>query len=147
MNLIPKIAKILGMELDEEFKVITPANIEKRCRFHEAGNGVIYLEKYSEAYGQWTQENTDEIGRMVVGSYKVEKLPFEPKDGEEYWSVVFSPFSINRKELKVESFIWQESYITHYESKFCGNVFRTKAEAEREKNNVYKRLTGKEWGE
>ena len=139
MNLIPKIAKILGMELDEEFKVITPANIEKRCRFHEAGNGVVYLEKYSEAYNQWTQENAEEIGRIVVGNYKVEKFPFVPRKGDTYYIV-----SVVANE--VLSNIWK-GVTDDYCYKYCGNCFRTIEEAEREKNNVYKRLTGKEWGE
>ena len=141
MNLIPQIAKILGMELDEEFKVKTPANIEKRCRFHEAGNGVVYLEKYSEVYGQWTQENAEEIGRIVVGNYKVEKQPFKPKDGETYYTVQF--YRDNFKALKVTTCdtTWHGDF-SDYERKYYGNVFRTKAEAEFHKYEIYQKLTG-----
>ena len=144
MNLIPKIAEMLGVGLNEEFRVVTPANIEKTCRFYERGNGVVYLEKYNDAFNQWTQENTDEIGRIVVGSYKVEKLPFAPKELDEYWFL-----GTFNGEPKIYSTFWKtetgDNIMEHYARKYCGNVFRTKSEAEAHKYEIYKKLTGREW--
>ncbi len=140
MNILPEVAKALGIALNEEFNVITPANIKKLCRFYERGNGVIYLEKYNQAFNQWTQENTDEIGRIVVGSYKVEKLPFTPKKGEGYWYI-----GLYEGDPVVLYTTWNENTIQSYERKYCGNVFRTQEDAEFCKYEIYKLLTGKEW--
>ena len=138
MNLIPKLAEAIGVELGEEFKVITPANIEKRCRFYERGDGRVYLEKFNVAFNQWTQENTDEIGRIVTGNYDVMKIPFAPKEEEEYWTVGWS----SAQNIYTTKQHWANDE-EDYMCKYCDNVFRTCAEAEAKKIAVYERLTGK----
>ena len=142
MNLIPKLAESIGVELGEEFKVITPANIEKRCRFYERGDGKIYLEKFNVAFNQWTQENTDEIGRIVTGNYEVKRLPFEPKVGEYICFVIVS----EEAHPIVDKRRWSNCTFDLM-AKACGNVFRTEAEAEAHKYEIYERLTGRKWEE
>lgn len=141
MNLMAQIAKALEIDIGEEFKVITPANVEKKCRFFERGNEEVYLEKYNPIYGQWTQENTDEIGRIVVGNYKVEKLPYKPERGQMYWSVYWQDGAILPHVARTTF----DGTGIDYARKYCGNCFRTEEEAEREKYSVYEKLTGKEW--
>lgn len=139
MNLIPKIAEALDIGLDEPFEISTRDGY-KICRFFVRGNGVAYLEKYNKDFNQWTQENTDEIGKIVVGAYLVRKLPFEPKEGEEYWYVSWYIL----EPLHADKATWKNEGID-YKQKYCGNVFRTKAEAEKHKFEIYEKLTGKKW--
>lgn len=142
MNLIPKIAEALDIGLDEPFEISTRDGY-KICRFFVRSDGVTYLEKYNKAFNQWTQENTDEIGKIVVGAYLVRKLPFEPKKGDTYFRIV-----MNNTDncLEVASDTWS-GWTADYMCKFCGNCFRTKAEAEKHKYEIYEKLTGKKWEE
>lgn len=138
MNLIPKIAEALDIGLDEPFEISTRDGY-KICRFFVRGNGVAYLEKFNKDFNQWTQENTEEIGKIVVGAYLVRKLPFEPKEGEKYWCVVWAG-----NFLSVGASSWH-GVEDDYSNKYCGNCFRTEAEAERHKFEIYEKLTGKKW--
>ena len=138
MNLIPKIAEALDIGLDEPFEISTRDGY-KICRFFVRGNGVAYLEKFNKEFNQWTQENTDEIGKIVVGAYLVRKLPFEPKYGEKY-------FVVSVVDKTVCPYIWEET-TTDYCFKACGNCFRTEVEAEKHKYEIYEKLTGKKWEE
>lgn len=149
MNLIPKICELLGVEIGEEFNA-KHANIEKiltnskeEPAIFKFGNDGLYA-KCSDGSGDFFLIG---MGNFLKGDYEIVKLPFEPKENEEYWSVIFSPFSINRKELSVNRYIWQENYSCHYELKYCGNCFRTEAEAERHRFEIYEKLTGKKWEE
>lgn len=70
---------------------------------------------------------------------QVTKLPFRPTLGETYYRIRFSKW--NRGE-QVEIFKgeWEGDSIDYVNLK-VGNAFRTKAEAEAHKNEVYKNLT------
>ena len=140
MNLIPKIAEALDIGLDEPFEISTRDGY-KICRFFVRGNGVAYLEKYNKDFNQWTQENTDEIGKIVVGAYLVRKLPFEPKDGERYWYVYWTA-----EHISVTDIPFADGDM-HYHHKYCGNCFRTEVEAEKHKFKIYEKLTGRKWEE
>ena len=150
MNLIPKIAEALDIGLDEPFEISTRDGY-KICRFFVRGNGVAYLEKYNKDFNQWTQENTDEIGKIVVGAYLVRKLPFEPKYGEIYYSVmkfIAVPGLKDRETdaMKVITNKWCNS-TDDFMRKYCGNCFRTSEEAEKHKYEIYEKLTGRKWEE
>ena len=140
MNLIPKIAEALDIGLDEPFEISTRDGY-KICRFFVRGNGVAYLEKFNKEFNQWTQENTDEIGKIVVGAYLVRKLPFEPKYGERYWYVYWTAENIGVTDIPFED------DDMHYHHKYCGNCFRTEKEAEAHKYEIYEKLTGRKWEE
>ena len=70
-----------------------------------------------------------------------EEEKFKPKDGEEYWSVAWCG-----DYICVTNNMWNcKQMSSDYMRQYCGNCFHTKEEAEREKYNVYERLTGKKW--
>lgn len=75
MNLIPEIAKMLGVEVGEEFKVENDVCLH---RFTE--NGLEY-----NVCGVWSA--CARLNRILNGTDKIIKLPFEPKYGEKYWTV------------------------------------------------------------
>ena len=141
MNLIPKICELLGVEIGEEFKLKqTTGDIKSaKYRFRNIGNQIIY--EHTDICGDWTMCSAEEVGLLVLGKHEIVKLPFEPKDGEHYWYVLW-----NKDELGSSTSIWREN-IDHYQSKYCGNVFRKQSEAEAHKYEIYEKLMGKKWGE
>ena len=133
MNLIPKIAEMLGVELGEEFKINPLSGVYK---LYQDG----LLNKRDD--GKWY--NTTCLTPLLTGQYKIEKLPFDPKEGDTYY---FVSWSINRccqQIYAIKSTFCLTSGCAL--NKYSGNCFRTEAEAEAHKYEVYKKLTGEEWG-
>lgn len=138
MNLIPKLAEMLGVEIGEEFLLKAPfpnsgdITIDSPYRFRER------LElKISE--DEWKTSNYA-LEQLILGNFEIVKLPFEPKDGEMYYTVAW-----DREKIWCPDATWHE-YGEHYCRKYCGNVFRTKKEAEAHKYEIYEKLAGKKWG-
>ena len=133
MNLIPKIAEMLGVEIGEEFKVsIFKLSLWK----FDSYKGLLV--KHNEMQ-DWTEACGDQYMKLLNGFYQIEKLPFKPKDGEMYYTVAW-----DREKIWCPDATWRE-YGEHYCRKYCGNVFRTEKEAEAHKYEIYEKLTGKKW--
>ena len=134
MNLIPKIAELLGVEVGEEFE----AN-GKTVKFTEYG-----LIRYNnDGIGRewWSNAECTLIG-LINGTYKVKKPPFEPKDGERYWFIGLYD------EIPTVRYTTQhDAEMEHYERKYCGNKFRSHKEAYDKRFEIYEKLTGKKWEE
>ena len=142
MNLIPKIAELLGVEIEEEFKLKqTNGDIKSaKYRFRNIGDQIIY--ERTDCCGDWTMCSAEEVGLLVLGKHEVVKLPFKPKEGEIYWSVAWS----ETEHLIVVCTLHWISNDRCYADKYAGNCFRTEAEAEKHKYEIYEKLTGKKWG-
>ena len=136
MNLIPKICELLGLEIGEEF---TFSDVSDRYRFVMKG-----LQYYDKDYKEWLSTSEITLNAVLTGTAKIKKLPFEPKEAEAYY---FVSWNKSKHDLYAGMAFWTDNVLEHYANKFCGNCFRTKAEAEREKYNVYERLTGRKWEE
>lgn len=140
-NYIPKIAKMLGVEIGEEFEVLPkiagPGYKSSRYRFSEYCLQYSNYIHYPSETG-WSPTNT--ITGLLNGKISIIKIPFEPKDGEQYWYVCWNEHGIGATVS-----IWR-NMVSHYADKYCGNVFRTQTEAEEHKYEVYERLTGRKWG-
>lgn len=66
------------------------------------------------------------------------KIPFEPKEGEQYWTYV--------GDWTVICELWDgDAY--DYIHKAAGCVFRTEKEAVEARPERYKALTGRDWSE
>ena len=132
MNLIPKIAEMLGVEIGEEFKIIP---LEGIYRLSDFG-----LQTKLKSGERW--ESSRYMTPLLTGKYQINKIPFEPKDGEHYWRVRWDSLAI--AALRVT---WFDNHDEDYLFKYAGNCFRTEAEAEKHKYEIYEKLTGKKWGE
>ena len=71
------------------------------------------------------------------------KGTYMPEYGDEYYTVCWGV---------QESGIWVTRYVradnsVYATDLYCGNCFRTKQDAENEKYNVFKRITGRAWKE
>ena len=136
MNLIPKVAELLGVEIGEEFKMKAVGDCDTSLAH--------FLYRFTETEfqfknnGHWVKTHIPTS--LFMGWVEVEKLPFEPKKGEKYYVV-----SVVDKSVCCSS-AWVGN-TTDCCYKACGNCFRTEKEAEAHKYEVYERLTGKKWEE
>ena len=131
-NLIPEIAKLLGVEMEEAFKI-------RRPDYEVCENGIYAffenegLMKKNEQ-GEFDNNSSIEFEDLCLGNYEVVKLPWEPQRGDVY-------YILNTMTLFIESFVWGDSTFD-YASKNMGVIYRTKAEAEAHLAEDYEKLTG-----
>ncbi|WP_337393638.1 hypothetical protein [Phascolarctobacterium succinatutens] len=116
-NLIPQIAKMLGVELGEEFQV--KGDDEMTYIFTDDGLKITYAGGI-----EISQISTNSaFVALVMGKEEIVKLPWKPKMYEEYWT-----FGKLGKQLTVGTLSWKElPYEILLLSK--GWVYRTRAEA------------------
>ncbi len=127
-NLIPIIAKELGVEIGEIFRI---KNNDWLYRFSKER-----LERRFLSGCEWYQSS------MTIGDLQnaeIIRLPYEPQYGDLYWTYCCEDFSVIRD-------YWRNTTID-YAFKLAGIVFCTKEEAIAERPKKYKELTGKEWEE
>ena len=137
MNLIPEIAKRLGLEIGEEFELCEDLDnnnlLENRYMFSNKS----LICKYEDG---WRVASDKTLRNIIEGYLKIVKLPFEPKEGEKYYFVSV------KDSLTINEDIWRGT-TKDYMCKYCGNCFRTIAEAEAHKYEIYEKLVGKKWEE
>lgn len=130
-NLIPIIAKELGVEIGEEFET---RSIEGRFKLNLDG-----LEYKESRASTWMKASPLVLKLLVTGHCEIIKLPFEPKVGEIFWT-----YWIN---WSVTDFKWEDNKANFDFRKFCGCVFRTKEGALAARPVKFKEITGKDWEE
>jgi len=131
MNLIPKIAEMLNVEIGEEFKI--------------AGHGDKYrfikteFQYYDKDYNVWCCASALTFNELLTGNAEIKKFPFEPKIGDTYHTVrlYWNELVVVEREFRLE--------LTPLADKYCGNFFKTHSEAEKHKFEIYEKLTGKKW--
>ena len=133
-NLIPIIAKELGVELNEPFKIV--GNGDSLWRFTET-NLQFYDKHFQD---DWVDVKPQSFATLVLETPEIIKFPFEPKLNEMYWT-----YSCG-KRWWVCSTTWYDS-ASDYCRRTCGCVFRTKEAALAARPEKFKELTGREWQE
>lgn len=124
-NLIPKIAKMLGVQIGEEFKI-------------KSVDGWTY--KFEEDGLKATRDNEEftadiEIADLLIGKKEIIKLPWRPKKGDEVYTFSFTTHEYNSRfcphkgvwyvtKWNWAGFPWQIAALDK------GWVFRSKQEAE-----------------
>lgn len=128
-NLIPQIARMLDVEIGEEFKI----------KGHEE---LTY--RFASDRLQLTYDNNIELSDLaakvafvdlVNGKDEIVKLPWKPKFGDRYFGV----FQFNGKLHITRYDIWRGTIAEEAQYR-CGWVFRTREEAEAALPKVAKEL-------
>lgn len=127
---MPEIAKMLGVELEEQFIVHLSNGKENVVLKH---NGFYSVNQY----GDIIRDNSILLSKLLQGyyNYKIEKLPWEPKRGERYY------FPSITDKCVVSNF-WDGATM-ELALKAFGYIYRTKEEAEAHFAEDYEKLTGK----
>ena len=121
-NLWETIAKARDVELGEEF-LYSWSSFTYKLRISEEG-----LEIYED--GQWYSSSCAHV--FIKGEGKIKLLPFEPKDGDSYWT-------ISCHSLDVEDDTWS-GHCIDYHRKLQRLVFRTCEQAIKAKIEYIEKL-------
>lgn len=78
-NHMADVAKMLGLELGEEFKI----NLCPNELFKFDMNGILAQE---QGEASWRSANHGMLQELVYGSFEIVKLPWKPKKGEDYYT-------------------------------------------------------------
>ena len=136
-NLIPQIAKMLGVEIGEIFTLKGSDGEKMSGEYMIHNNGLLY--RYDEDH-EWQIAAVD-LMRCLNGEVTVVKLPYKPKYGEAYCT-----YATDDDKWVVNCKIWTD-WVTEFAALKCGVVFRTREEAEAALPAKYEELTGKKWSE
>lgn len=116
-NLIPEIAKMLGVELDEEFKIKGLGG----AIYKFVVGGLLVSDDVAEKV--YTTANMPLIG-LVRGDIEIVKLPWKPKKGD-----VYSTFGRLGDRWVVRS-LWWGGFPEEYALLDKGWVYRSEKEAQ-----------------
>lgn len=137
-NLMPEIAKLLGVEMGEAFYINDHLG-RRVCAYSDnnlfkIGPALLHL---NNTDGCFEGSDRDQIilVKLLAGLLTIEKLPWEPKFDERY----YMPSVSNQC---VQEYFWKECTLD-FAMKALGMVYRTREEAEAHMADDYKRLTGK----
>ena len=111
-NLIPKIAKMLGVELFEEFKV-------------EGDNRTYWFDLDGLHSGEYVAEDEDDamLHDLLCGDAEIVKIPWKPKKDEDYYTFGGSDGSWR---VSQQHWTYHPFDLALFEK---GWVYRTRAEA------------------
>lgn len=111
-NYMADVARMLGVELEEEFKISNDAHIYRITKY-----GV----EYTLANKMWDRD-TFALLKLLNGEIEIIKLPWQPRKGDKY----YCPSSYFKY---VDVALWG-GYSTEFALKEAGMAFKTKEECE-----------------
>lgn len=115
MNKMNEVAKMLGVELGEEFNIDGIESVHSPFTLTE--------------YGMHNACGVSEhklLVDLITGSKEIKKLPFKPKKDDDYWACDTCGIAV--------LYSWDDDLVDLRNYKL-GNVFRTRQDAE---NSIYK---------
>lgn len=126
-NLMPEIAKLLGVELGEKFII---ENAEHNLQVVLVADG-LHVTK-DDFLGS---SNSKLLQNVLCGLFEVKKLPWEPKNCDDY-------YVLDARTGIIECYSWGATTFD-LAVKAMGIIYRTEAEAKTHMAEDYERLTGK----
>ena len=127
MNKMKEVAALLGVELNEEFKVDCTTMDGDKYTMH-------FILQEDGLYSECGLVDQLWLIDMLTGKVQAKKLPYKPKHGEAYWTVNIG-FD---KKIKAQESCWLAGHIHEYLLYYNGLCFRTKEEAEKNKDKLLK---------
>ena len=136
-NLISEIVKLLGVEMEEAFKI-------RRPDYEVCENGIYaFFENEGlmkkNKQGVFDSNSSIEFEDLCLGNYEVVKLPWEPEPGDTFWY----PNPIAKKACNSA---WYPT-VDKLAYRALGLVFRTESEAQDHMDEATKLLLKNKQGE
>ena len=123
-------AEMLGLELEQEFSLVTPDGTKVDNDLYKIREDGLFYKKRKD--GVWLSEPSTTLSSLLQGLCKVVPKPWKPENGYEYWRC-------SSKRGFVSSAIWAGDDIDLCRWK-CGNCFKTKEEAETKGKEIMEQL-------
>ena len=116
-NYMAEVAKLLGVELEEEFRI---TGFPENCRHKLDKRGLWHYNEERD----WWDDDSCALTRLLGGAARVIKLPWKPQKGKRY----YIPFISTQQERMYVSYYWanDDINIEHYR---MGIVCKTPEEA------------------
>ena len=128
MNHIPEVAKMLGVEVGEEFAYeVNGRSQDAKLKF--TATHLLYI----KPQGGWTAEDII-LRKLITAEYRIIKLPWKPKKDADFCYV-----STNGDAFVLNS---RSSGTTKAALILMGNCFRTLDEAEQHKDEIMEKYKG-----
>lgn len=125
MNYYKKVAEMLGVELNEEFKVAYSDGVLCENPYKITLDGIFY----KNALG-WLRSSF--LHDIIEGNIKIVKMPWKPKVGDQYYI-----YSIGIDHAVETTFTACTMDYLYWKT---GNCFRTKEEAETKGYEIMKQI-------
>ena len=130
MNYYKQFAEMLGLELEQEFRLVKPEGTKvDNDLYIIRENGLFYKERKEDV---WHAEPSTTLSSLLQGLCKVVTKPWKPEKGDEYWRC-------RSKCGSVSSTIWLDDVIDLCGWK-SGNCFRTEEEAKTKGKEIMEKL-------
>lgn len=142
MNLIPVIREALGLEANEEFRIKYYKSELFEYKFRFTNN--IRLEKlYND---DWLAADSYYLLGLIHGQYEVVKMPFKPKEGEDYYFVDVSTGYVCRTTYGLG---YRHDVVRIREALrvSSGNCYQTGEGAEKHVDEWMSKIYGENWKE
>ena len=127
-NCMAAIAKMLGVELGEEFII---ENKDRKETVVLAADGFHVIQP-NDILGP---DHGKLLSKVLQGLYEVKKIPWVPKNCDDY-------YVLNVETGRIECYLWGATTFD-LAVKSLGGIYRTQEEAEAHFAKDYERLTGK----
>ena len=131
-NYMADVAKMLGVELDEEFKL---DGRETKYKFTE--NGLYFY-----APDGWWQCSNVMLPKILKGELEIVKLPWKPKVGDVY----YRPRDYHAAFSEAVTDFWRDT-VNDFALKEAGMIFRTEEECKAALPELRKKYLGGESNE
>lgn len=132
-NIMADVARLLGVELEEEFK------IQGSDELYKLTNTNLFHVKDGET---WSSNIL--LVAMLTGDCEIVKLPWRPKDNDKFYCISF--INDGNTGIGIDTFVWRGTNLD-YAMLNAGVIYRTCEECEAHLHEDYKKLTGREWSE
>lgn len=125
-NFIPELEKLLGVQIGEKFKIKTAIYEDQ-----------YYFDNQLRLWGIADNRisNYFSLRNILSGEFEIMKLPFEPKQDEEYWYVT--------SDGEADENVYTGSTLDKY-CAISGNRFRTEDDAKNNAPRIVKEVFGNE---
>lgn len=123
MNYMKDIAALLGVQLNEEFKIVDENNEVFLNTYTITEDGLLNCDRHYEC----------DLSGLLIGDWQIQKIPFKPKYGEIYYALETDVDG----SIYVAEYPWKD-WICDYAYYYSGLCFRTKEEAEQNKDKPLK---------
>ena len=120
-NYMSEIAKMLGVELGEEFEIVfpEPCSCHATVMFTDGGVRIINTDVY-DIYNFKAYVLRD----LCTGAYGIKRKPWKPEDDETYWYIDENGEAWRNRFDNCE---YASDHMNYYK---LGNCYRTREEAE-----------------